>query len=218
MELPLFPLNSVLFPGMPIKLHIFEERYKLMINECIDTQTPFGVVLIQSGRDSLGPLAQPYMVGTTAQITEVQKLPFGRMNIVAVGRDRFRINHLDTSSAYLKGDVDLLNYETANRVLMKLGYSQLHPLVMRYLEGLQQAKQVEFDESQIPDSTVELGYLAAILLQMENAKKQELLEIDTTREFLTELIRLYQREVALQDALLNPPTAELNNNTPFSLS
>ena len=54
-ELPLFPLNTVLFPGMPLGLHIFEDRYKLMIGQCVQERRPFGVVLIRSGQEALGP-------------------------------------------------------------------------------------------------------------------------------------------------------------------
>ena len=57
--LPLFPLNTVLFPGMQLKLHIFEERYKLMINSCIESNQPFGVVLIKEGREAFDPIAIP---------------------------------------------------------------------------------------------------------------------------------------------------------------
>ena len=55
--LPLFPLNTVLFPGIPVHLHIFEERYKEMISQCLEARVPFGVVLIKSGPEALGPAA-----------------------------------------------------------------------------------------------------------------------------------------------------------------
>ena len=84
-ELPLFPLNTVLFPGMPLPLHIFEDRYKQMINNCLEEKEPFGVVLIRNGKEALGPLAQPHSIGCTARIVEVQKLSDGRMNITSVG-------------------------------------------------------------------------------------------------------------------------------------
>src|SRR5687768_15636509 len=109
MELPLFPLNSVLFPGMPIRLHIFEERYKQMVQECRINQMPFGIVLIEVGREAFGPLATPCRIGTTAYITDVQELPRGNLNILAVGRDRFEIQSLDAESKpYLMGEVDLM--------------------------------------------------------------------------------------------------------------
>ncbi|MCS7071304.1 MAG: LON peptidase substrate-binding domain-containing protein, partial [Anaerolinea sp.] len=74
--LPLFPLNTVLFPGIPISLHIFEDRYKLMINRCLNSQMPFGIVLLQSGSEvqGAGPAPQPYSIGCTAHIVQVQRL------------------------------------------------------------------------------------------------------------------------------------------------
>src|SRR5258708_12127045 len=80
-ELPLFPLsNTVLFPGMALPLHIFEERYKLMITECIRDSRPFAVVLIPSAHE-VGPDATIHTVGTTAHISQVENLNDGRVNI-----------------------------------------------------------------------------------------------------------------------------------------
>src|SRR3954466_6437378 len=92
-ELPLFPLNTVLFPGMPLNLHIFEERYKLMIGRCIEANQPFGAVLIKRGSEvsGLGKAAEPFSIGCTVQITQVQSLGAGRMNISVVGKERFQI-------------------------------------------------------------------------------------------------------------------------------
>src|SRR6476646_8248404 len=75
-EIPLFPLSTVLFPGGTLPLHIFEERYKLMISECMERQAPFEVALIKSGSEVGGP-AEPHGVGTTARISRVQELEGG---------------------------------------------------------------------------------------------------------------------------------------------
>lgn len=106
-DLPLFPLSSVLFPGGTLPLHIFEERYKLLIGECVAQQSPFGVVLIKSGSEVGGP-AEPYEVGTTARIARVQHLPDGRMNLVAVGSERFRIVEITQRRPFLRARVEIL--------------------------------------------------------------------------------------------------------------
>lgn len=103
-RLPLFPLRTVLFPRMPLPLRIFEERYKLMINRCLDEGGPFGVALIRSG-DEVGGPAEPYDVGTTARIARLQRLDEGRMNLIVVGERRFRIERLYDDQLYLTGDV-----------------------------------------------------------------------------------------------------------------
>ncbi|MGB7338125.1 MAG: LON peptidase substrate-binding domain-containing protein [Phototrophicaceae bacterium] len=219
MQLPLFPLNSVLFPGMPLRLHIFEDRYKEMINECVDNKTPFGVVLINVGSAEGGPVAKPYMVGTTAHITQVQRLPYGRLNILAVGRERFKINALDASSrSFLQGDVDMLPLISMNQATLTNGAKKLSPLLQRYLTSLSDAGQVQFDNEQLPDDPMALIYLSAMLLQSEDDVKQDILESVDTYELLKKLLRIYHKEVALIDILLSPPQLEQDNDTPFSLS
>ncbi len=104
MDLRLFPLNTVLFPGMRMPLHIFEERYKTMIRECIEEDAPFGVLLIKSG-DETGTGAVPHEIGTTARILQVEYLDDGRMNIFAIGEQRFRIVAINTTQPYLRGEV-----------------------------------------------------------------------------------------------------------------
>jgi Lon protease-like protein len=107
MELPLFPLDTVLFPGATMPLHIFEERYKEMIGLCLDEKRPFGVLLIREGTAVGGP-ATPFEVGTTALISSVQRLEEGRMNLVCLGGQRFRVASTSTGHPYLVGDVEVL--------------------------------------------------------------------------------------------------------------
>ena len=104
-RLPLFPLRVVLIPHNALPLHVFEDRYKLMIGRCLDEKSPFGVVLIRSGEEVGGP-AEPHDVGTVARISRAQRLPDGRMNLLVFGERRFRILALDTSEPYLIGDVE----------------------------------------------------------------------------------------------------------------
>lgn len=104
MELPLFPLNTVLFPGSNLPLHIFEERYKLMIGRCIADRTPFGVCLIRRGTE-VGPAAEPFEMGTTAHIRHVQTLDEGRLNVTCLGGQRFRIAEITERVPYLTAEV-----------------------------------------------------------------------------------------------------------------
>ncbi len=107
MELPLFPLNTVLFPHATLPLHIFEERYKLMIGLCVEEKQPFGVLLIRKGLEAGGP-AEPFEIGTTAHIAQVQELEEGRMNLVCLGGQRFRTVKTVRSDPYLVGEVEML--------------------------------------------------------------------------------------------------------------
>ena len=108
MELPLFPLNSVLFPGATLPLHIFEERYKLMIGRCLQSDSPFGVLLIRSGNE-VGEATEPFEVGTTARIVRAQHLDEGRMNLVCLGERRFRLLRKLRDTPYLVGEVEPLD-------------------------------------------------------------------------------------------------------------
>ena len=106
LEIPLFPLNTVLFPGTPIHLHIFEPRYIKMVNHCVENSQPFGVALIRSGIEALGPLAEPHYIGCTAQIAQIQPLADGQMNLVAIGVERFRVLTIDRETKpYLVGRI-----------------------------------------------------------------------------------------------------------------
>ena len=111
-ELPLFPLNTVLFPGQVLPLHIFEERYRLMIRRCLAEDAPFGVALIQTGAE-VGAAAEPHTVGTVARIIESSHLPDGTMNIVTVGTERFRIHRLIHDQPYLRGEVEIFPLDAA---------------------------------------------------------------------------------------------------------
>ena len=83
--MPLFPLGLVLYPEEELPLHIFESRYKQMIEHCLAEEKQFGVVLIRRGSEALGPLAEPHSIGCTARILEVQPLDEGRMQITTIG-------------------------------------------------------------------------------------------------------------------------------------
>src|SRR6185295_4168291 len=105
MELPIFPLNTVLFPGGRLPLHIFEERYKLMVSRCLGRGEPFGVCLIRAGQE-VGAPAEPFGIGTTAYIREVQELDEGRLNIVCIGGERFILGEITSSTPYITARIE----------------------------------------------------------------------------------------------------------------
>jgi len=202
-ELPLFPLNTVLFPNMPIALHIFEPRYKLMIEQCLHNEQPFGVVLIREGDEALGPLSDPHPIGCTAHITQVERLPDGRLNIVAVGDERFQIHALSHDKPYLTGSVETFPLTGDNTPSLNRHGQSLRPLVERYLDMLAQVSdEVEFEPEHLPDDPVMLGYLAAALLQVPTEQKQTLLAQDGANSFMSTVRQMYRREVPLMSALI----------------
>jgi Lon protease-like protein len=216
-DLPLFPLNSVLFPGMPLQLHIFEERYKQMMNRCIDDKTPFGVVLIETGQEAGSALAMPHLIGCTAHITQVQPLPFGRMNILALGRDRFRVHQLYQDKPYLSGDVEFIPLERDESVPTRTRALKLRHLLKQYLGTLENAGQLNFDESQLPNDSLALAYLSAVILQTDTREKQLLLAAETARDMLYDLVALYRREVTLLEFMISDKDV-MDNESPFSFN
>jgi len=214
-ELPLFPLNTVLFPGAPLHLHIFEERYKRMIGECIEEHKPFGVVLIQSGAEALGPPADPHAVGCSARIAHVQRLEHGRMNIVVLGQERFRIFSVDrVSYPYLVGMVDIFPLLNETPEALSQAGQSLRPWVERFIQALLEAGDAQFDLQQLPDDPVALAYLAASILQIPPSQKQELLTLRRADELLTNLQTIYRREAAILDVMLSKKGGD--EGIPFS--
>lgn len=202
-ELPLFPLNAVLFPGTPIQLHIFEERYKRMINLCLQDHAPFGVVLIQRGLEALGSLAEPLSVGCTAEIVNVTRLRQERLNIVALGVKRFRILSLDrTTYPYLVGQVEEYPITNPNPRVVDYRAAGLRIQVERFIQVLLKAGNGQFDFQELPDDPVMLAYMAAALLQISPAQKQELLVLESADDLVERLQSMYRREIALLRVLV----------------
>jgi hypothetical protein len=124
LELPIFPLNSVLCPGIALPLHIFEDRYRALVRHCIDTTSPFGIVLIREGRE-VGTGAISFTgIGTIAEIRDAGRYEDGRFDLLVVGTRRFEIKRvLNGRRPYLVAEVDLLEEQvgdeaTAHRLAM----------------------------------------------------------------------------------------------------
>ena len=200
-ELPLFPLSSVLFPGGTLPLHIFEERYKLMVGECVAQQSPFGVVLIKSGKEVGGP-AEPYEVGTTARIAHVQQLSDGRMNLVAVGVERFRIDEFTQRRPFLRARVEILQERDAETPLLaersaRVGtlYSEYYRLALALTDQWQQ-------QVALPEEPRAMADYVAGRVDSEAQLKQRLLEELSVSERLRAEEALLREAVRLLDEQL----------------
>lgn len=199
--LPLFPLDTVLFPGMPLYLHIFEQRYREMLDYLIDGQSmTFGVVLIRQGMEAHGPLATPYPIGCSARIMQVERLPNGCSNITVIGQDRFAIQDMDaTSLPYLMGKVQPLPLENPRPLDVLRGMRKLRCQVRDYLKQISVygPDGLDLTELELPDDPLNTLHMAAALLQIPTVEKQPLLAIENASQMLQQLERLYRRELAI---------------------
>lgn len=209
-DLPIFPLNTVLFPGMQLKLHIFEDRYKTMINRCIEAEEPFGVVLVRHGVEMQSPSAIPYDVGCSAEITQVQRLPLERMNIVTTGQRRFRIRAIDRSNQYLVGDVEYFTPAEDRPKVLQVYSRALRPLLLRYIDILASSSDSSFDARKLPMQPRAVAQIAAILLQADNPQKQALLAMDSLSKLLISLVDIYRLETMLLQVRLSPPKQDFD--------
>ncbi len=207
-EIPIFPLNTVLFPGTPLKLHIFEERYKLMINECLDNSREFGVVLIAEGQEANGPLPQPHQTGCLAKITQFDRLDEGRMNITSMGTERFKIVKMTEEKPYLTGFVIPYPLIDDASFDLNLNIHRFQGVLKNYLEMMALAGGMEVDYNRIPSDPTELAYVAAYILQTSMEDKQLLLELEGITAYFLKLNELYKRETAIMKALISPPNIE----------
>jgi Lon protease-like protein len=181
-RLRLFPLNSVLFPGAVLNLHIFEPRYKQMINECLEAGEGFGVALIAEGAEAGDPNVLPHDIGSIAEIVDVQPLPFGRYFISTVGRNRFRIREVISREPYLIAEVDELDdpQQFGDREV-----DELLPAVReRFEEYLGMLVEFSGQESTVDipnDDPLSTSYLIGDMLQVAERVKQRLLELADTK-------------------------------------
>jgi Lon protease-like protein len=173
-DLPLFPLNTVLFPGMVLPLHIFEERYKLMISHCLEDNRPIGVVLIREGREVEGGAA-PHDVGTTAVIAGSSHTKDGRYNLVTIGSERFRLLSIRDDLPYLVGSAEPWPLSGGAVELAKRRAKSILASFEQYLELLIKAQGHRMEIEQKPEEPRALALLVAIALQVPPAQKQNLL-------------------------------------------
>ena len=195
--IPLFPLHTVLFPGMPIRLQVFEERYLEMVQTCLDQNTPFGVVLIKEGIEALGPLPIPHAMGCLTMIQRVTPQDDGRLNLVGQGTERIEILEVTRDAPYLQADTreqPLTGVDTAEAVDLA---RTMQPLLAHYLVELAALKERDVNPPDLPSHPERLAYLACSLLQIPTSEKQQLLTEGNAFDLLWKLRKTLQLEIPL---------------------
>ena len=181
-EVPLFPLHTVLFPGGPLALRIFEPRYLDMVSECLRNDQAFGVCLIQSGNEA-GAAASPHLTGTFARIVDWQRGDDGLLSISARGEQRFRVRETRVErDQLLRGTVETLPAEASAPL----------PETCRYMNDVldqlfEHASDVYGDLPKHPDDASWVGYRLAEVLSLPLVRRQYFLELEDPLLRLTQL-------------------------------
>ena len=182
--LPLFPLELVLFPHVNLPLHIFEERYKEMIGECLKNQWEFGILAV------MGEEIKP--IGCTASITEVlERFPDGRMNILTRGRRRFEVSDLNEDRSYLRGRPGFFDDDEEPSSLGDLPARAVE--LYDRLRNLVELQNEVFHEPRPTAADLQLSFRLMAGLPVDLPWKQDLLELRSERERLTRVVGFFEQ-------------------------
>ena len=217
--LPLFPLGTVLYPGLMLPLNIFEERYRQLVRDLLDGPEPrrFGVIAIRKGRETgVDGISALHEIGCTATLREVAEQEDGRFRLVTVGTQRFRVASLDDDSQpYLQGEVELLDEEVGDEAAAGLAAQAVQRGFRGYVEALASRESVEVTVPELPDEPLVLSYLVAASMILDLPVRQQLLaEPDAERRLGAERA-LLARETTMLRSLTATPAPDLRN-TPYN--
>jgi Lon protease-like protein len=174
--IPVFPLGTVLFPGAPLSLHIFEDRYQTLMADLIEapkSDRQFGVIAIRSGREvGADGVKALHDVGCVAVLTDIDADPDGSYDIQTVGSARFRIISLDNDRPYLRASVEWLPEPTGE--VGRIG-EVVRTRYADYRDALGGLRGVSLDLPELPSDPRLLSYLVAATVIAENADRQRFL-------------------------------------------
>ena len=193
-RLPLFPLNTVLFPGESLPLQIFEERYKLMLRECMESDKKFGVILIKEGIE-VGEPAVPHGVGTVAHMVQVTPIEGDRFFVGAIGQQRFRVSEITQWTPFVAAEVELLDEgadETVPDALIEetTGAFVEHARISMGMAG------GWVGQPRAPKSPLALSYHVACNIRLDLPDKQALLEQNSVTSRLQAELDIMSRDSA----------------------
>ena len=215
---PLFPLRTVLVPGMVLPLHIFEPRYRLMIRtlcERADDDRGFGIVAIRPGADPCSGRGSLYDLGTMARITEVKGLPDGRYDIVTVGARRFSIDALDESLPYLQATVRLHREPVGNTEGAASLARSATRLLADYRSLIAEWGVIDLPGiDHLPTDPVVLSYLVGSAVVVDLPQRQRLLCIEDAEHRLAAVCALLRHEIRVMTAMPSMPAVDLAGTRP----
>jgi uncharacterized protein len=211
-KLPLFPLGSVLYPGLVLPLHVFEDRYRQLVSDLLAGPEPrqFGVVAIRYGRETgIDGVSALYETGCTAELQRVEPYDDGRFDLVTVGVQRFRLLGLGEQDPYFTGDVDWLPEEVGDEAETALALGAVQQSFRSYLALLADRGGAHVTIPEMPDEPMLMSYLVAAAIVVDLPAKQRLLEEpDAHRRLLAER-KLLGTEMRMLRSLTATPAPDL---------
>jgi Lon protease-like protein len=195
-ELPIFPLPVVLFPGMPMPLHIFEPRYRKMLADIRVGDNLFGLSYFDSG-SSDREVPPAGHIGCVAEVTETQALPDGRSNVLAVGVVRYRVeSYIERGDSYLVVRASYFEDDEEDDAALATRSREVAAMFMRVANAIRVINDERGNLPNISDTDPQkLSFLVAAAMEIEVETKQELLELQSTSERLSRLRDLLARVV-----------------------
>jgi len=215
---PLFPLGTVLFPGLLLPLHIFEDRYRQLVRDLMDRPEPrqFGVIAIRHGRETgVDGIQALYETGCIATLRQVKPLEDGRYDVVTVGTQRFRLAALDDAKPYLQGQVELLTEETGDQAAAAEAVRVVRDGFRAYLSALAERGVTQVSAPGLPEDPVTLSYLVAASMIIDLSDRQALLAEPDALHRLAAERTLLSRELTMLRKLTATPAPDLRNS-PYS--
>jgi uncharacterized protein len=216
--LPLFPLGAVLFPGMIMPLHIFEERYRQLVRDLLDGPDPrrFGVIAIRKGRETgIDGVHSLYEVGCTATLRRVEQYEDGRFDLVTVGTERFKLLRLDETRPYFQGEIELLADHDIDPAVAAPAVRSVQVAFRAYLDALTEWGGATVRIEELPDEPRLLSFIVAAAMVIDLTERQGLLaESDTLRRLASQRA-LLSRETAMLRTTTSRPAPDLRN-TPYN--
>jgi hypothetical protein len=211
--LPLFPLSTVLFPGMRLPLHVFEDRYRLLVAHLREQPEPqrFGVVAIRKGREvGADGVTALHEVGCVAAVRQVTPHADGRFDLTAVGTERFRLLRVDHELPYFRGEVEPLPDETGTGKDDALAFAvnRAQAGFRGYLNALADRGGSVISVADLPDEAVLLSYVIGAAMIIDLAERQSLLAAPTAGERLKLERSLLVRETAMLRATTSRPAPD----------
>ena len=213
--MPLFALGTVLFPGLVLPLHIFEERYRQLVRDLLDGLEPqeFGVIAIRKGRETgVDGVSALHEIGCTARLRQVTEQDDGRFELLTVGTQRFRLLGLDHSRPYLRGAIDPLTEETGDEATAALAVQAVQRTFREYLDALATRGAARINVPDLPDEPVLLSYLVAASMIVDLSDRQVLLAEPDAAGRLAAERTLLARETKILRTLTSTPATDLRSS------